>query len=213
MKYLNKGNIMWACSLVLVYLVTHGIVNSDFAITYYKSSLIPEFTGMFLELLIVLFVFNKWQERVENQQKIDKERILRKYIIFTINKLKGFESIPTTFSFYGENHKENHSVLNNLRDEVKGLSEDQVYEKVGTVFIKHCKMDVDAITSLLPVAADLSKEHFKAWSRVVFYVKTISFYEEEKNKNEFKKTTAKLIEYIREFDDASFKNKIYDGAK
>lgn len=211
MNFLNKENIMWACSLILVYLITHGIVNSDFVVDYYKLSLIPEFTGMFLELLIILVVFNKWQERVENQNKIDKERILRKYIIFTINKLKEFESIPTTFSFYGENHKENHTVLNNLRDEVKKLSEDDVYKKVKDVFIGHCKVDIDAITALLPVAADLSKEHFKVWSRVVFYVKTLSI--DNENNKETKKNIVKLIGYIKEFDDASFKNNIYDGAK
>lgn len=199
---------MWACSLVLVYLVTHGIVNSSLAIAYYKSSLIPEFTGMFLELLIILVVFNKWQERVDNQNKIDKERILRKYIIFTINKLKVFDSIPTTFSFYGENHKENHTVLNNLRDEMKNLSEEEISDKIGKVFILHCKVDIDAITALLPVAADLSKEHFKVWSRVVFYVKTLSI----ENNKDMKKNMIKLIGYIKEFDDASFENKIYDGA-
>ncbi|QOH78581.1 hypothetical protein IHE26_08945 [Plesiomonas shigelloides] len=211
MKFLNKNNIMWTCLLVLVYLITHGIVNNEIVINYYKGSLIPEFTGMFLELLIILIVFNTWQERIENQKKIDKERVLRKYIIFTINQLRVFESIPTSFSFYGENHNENHATLNSLRDEVKALSETDVYNKVGDSFIKHCKTDIDAITALLPVAADLSKEHFKTWSRVVFYVKKLSF--DDVKKEDIKEYIVNLIEYIRDFDDASFKNKIYDDAK
>ena len=210
MKILNKTTIMWGCLLIFVYLFTHGVVNSSEPLNYYKSSLIPEFTGMFLELLVVLVVFNKWKDRVDNQDKIDKERILRKYIIFTINKLKVFEAIPSTFSFYGENHNENHAVLNNLRDEVIALSEREVSEKIGVQFTKHCKIDIDAITALLPVAADLSKDHFKSWSRVVFYIKSLSYGVDE---SDFKKYTVKLIEYVREFDDASFKNKIYDGAK
>ena len=202
---------MWACVLVLVYLITHGIAKSEFALSYYKDSLIPELTGMFFELLIILFVFNKWQERLDIQNKIDKERILRKYIIFTINQLRTFSSIPTSFSFYGENHNENHATLNSLRDEVKALSEEQVYISVGKTIKNHCKTDVDAITALLPVAADLSKEHFKSWSRMVFYVKKLSF--DDISDKELKENTVKLIEYIREFDDASFKNKIYAGAK
>ncbi|ENE5173536.1 hypothetical protein ABUU69_003552 [Vibrio cholerae] len=211
MRFLNKNNIMWACLLILVYLLSHGIVNSDIIIDYYKGSLIPEFTGMFLELLIILAIFNKWQERIDNQNKIDKERVLRKYIIFTINKLRAFDSIPTSFSFYGENHNENHATLNSLRDEVRALSGNDVYEKVGDDFIKHCKIDVDAITALLPVAADLSKEHFKSWSRLVFFVKKLSF--DDVKKEDVKEYIVNLIEYIRDFDDASFKNKIYDGAK
>ncbi|MCX9469336.1 hypothetical protein IG522_17840, partial [Vibrio cholerae] len=115
------------------------------------------------------------------------------------------------FSFYGENHNENHATLNSLRDEVRALSGNDVYEKVGDDFIKHCKIDVDAITALLPVAADLSKEHFKSWSRLVFFVKKLSF--DDVKKEDVKEYIVNLIEYIRDFDDASFKNKIYDGAK
>lgn len=218
MKFLNKTNIMVSCLLILVYLVTHGVVNSLKPIEYYKLSLIPELTGMFLELFIVLVVFNKWQERLENQNKKEKERILRKYIIFIMKRMKDFNSVPSSFSFYAENHNENHAVLSQLRDEICDLGNVDIYEKIGDKFIRHCNVDIDAITALLPVASDLSKDHFRVWSRIVFYVKTISLMDisssdNNQSKVEFKQHISKLVEYVKDFDDASFRHKIHNGVK
>ncbi|WP_318411895.1 hypothetical protein [Photobacterium leiognathi] len=208
-KYLNKSNIMYACLLILVYLLTHGIVSSDAVIGYYKGSLIPELTGMFLELVIVLLVFNTYQARLDKDKKKEKERVLRKYIIFIIKKLKVFDSVPATFSFYAENHNDNHAVLTKLRDELIDGSEINISEDNVADIVKHCQVDIDAITALLPVASDLSSEHFKAWSRIVFYVKKISLIDTE---NKFQEDLSKLVDYIKDFDDATSKHKIFNDA-
>ncbi len=70
------------------------------------------------------------------------------------------------------------------------------------------------MTALLPVAADLSEEHFKSWSRIVFYIKKSSQLDinDPKDFEKFNEYIVKLLDYIRRFDKASFDNNIYHGA-
>lgn len=201
---------MWSCLLVLVYLATHGFVK--YGIAHYTENLLPEFTGVFIEIFVVLLVFNKWQEREESKAKIAKEKRLREFLIFIINEFSNFKSMPEAFSFYGLSHTENQTVLNRLKSEFN--SSDYIPVSFRHSFIQHCKFDIDALTALLPVAADLSEEHFKSWARIVFYIKQSSMLNIS-DLNEFKKfdeNIAKLLDYIRRFDKASFDNKIYHGA-
>lgn len=201
---------MWSCLLVLVYLATHGFVK--YGIAHYTENLLPEFTGVFIEIFVVLLVFNKWQEREESKAKIAKEKRLREFLIFIINEFSNFKSMPEAFSFYGLSHTENQTVLNRIKSEFN--SSDYIPVSFRHSFIQHCKFDIDALTALLPVAADLSEEHFKSWARIVFYIKQSSMLNIS-DLNEFKKfdeNIAKLLDYIRRFDKASFDNKIYHGA-
>ncbi|GHA34288.1 hypothetical protein ACFFLZ_06395 [Photobacterium aphoticum] len=214
MKFLNKENIIWACFTILVYLLTHGFVNSDYLMSYYTSSLLPEFTGVFLELLVVLLVVYSWQSKQEKERKKEKERILRKYIIFIMKKFFKFDAIPSEFSFYAENHNSNHAVLIKLLNEIESMEDGLLNDKIGEEFIKHCNVDIDAITALLPVSSELSNDHFKAWSRIVFYVKKIECLNlDDINEKDFKFFVTKLIGYIMDFDNATSEHKIFNGAK
>lgn len=209
-KHLNKTNIMWSCLLVLVYLVTHGFVK--YGVSHYTDNLLPEFTGVFIEIFVVLLVFNKWQEREESKAKIAKEKRLREFLIFIINEFSNFKSMPEAFSFYGLSHTENQTVLNRLKSEFN--SDNNIPVSFRHSFIQHCKFDIDALTALLPVAADLSEEHFKSWARIVFYIKQSSMLNisDSEEFEKFDEHIAKLLDYIRRFDKASFDNKIYYGA-
>ncbi|MCG9640892.1 hypothetical protein AB4251_11970 [Vibrio lentus] len=209
-KHLNKTNIMWCCLLVLVYFVTHGFVK--YGLEHYTDNLLPEFTGVFFELFVVLLVFNKWQEREASKQKIAKEKRLREFLIFIINEFSNFKSMPESFSFYGLSHTENQTVLNRLKSEF--TSEKSTPSSFRHSFIYHCQVDVDALTALLPVAADLSEEHFKSWARIVYYIKKSAMLDISVREDfeQFDEYIIKLIDYIRRFDKASFDNKIYHGA-
>lgn len=209
LRYFNKRNITFGCLIALVYFITHGFV--QFGSPHYTENLLPEFTGMIFELFIVLLVFNTWQEREESKQKIAKEKRLREFLIFIINEFSDFNSMPKAFTFYGLSHTENQTVLNRLKSE---FLERQTSPKFRLSFITHCQIDIDALTALLPVAANLSEEHFKAWSRIVFYTKKVSLLniyqpDEFEKLNEY---IIKLLEYIRRFDKASFDKNIYHGA-
>lgn len=201
---------MWCCLLVLVCLVTHGFVK--YGLAHYTDNLLPEFTGVFFELFVVLLVFNKWQDREESKQKIAKEKRLREFLIFIINEFANFRSMPEGFSFYGLSHTENQTVLNRLKTEFTSAQNTPISFRYS--FIQHCQIDIDALTSLLPVAADLSEEHFKSWARIVFYVKKSSMLDITvlKDFEKFDEHIVKLLDYIRRFDKASFDKKIYHGA-
>lgn len=209
-KHLNKTNIMWSCLLVLVYFATHGFVK--YGLAHYTDNLLPEFTGVFFELFVVLLVFNKWQEREESKAKIAKEKRLREFLIFIINEFSKFKSMPEAFSFYGLSHTENQTVLNRLKSEFTGAQ--SIPSSFRHSFIRHCEIDIDALTALLPVAADLSEEHFKSWARIVFYIKKSSMLNisDPEDFEKFDEYIVKLLDYIRRFDKASFDNKIYHGA-
>jgi uncharacterized HAD superfamily protein len=176
------------------------------------DNLLPEFTGVFFELFVVLLVFNKWQEREQSKQKIAKEKRLREFLIFIINEFANFKLMPEAFSFYGLYHTENQTVLNRLKAEF--TSTQSTPSPFHYSFIRHCKIDIDALTALLPVAADLSEEHFKSWARIVFYIKKSSMLEisELQDFHKLDEYIVKLLDYIRRFDKASFDNKIYHGA-
>ena len=209
LNHLNKANILWACLLVLVYFLTHGFVQNGSV--HYVSNLMPEFTGVFFELFVVLLVFNKWQEREVSKLKITKEKRLREFLVFIVNKFYDFESMPEAFTFYGISHTENQTVLNRIKAE---LTNSTVPSSFREEFIKHAQVDVDALTALLPVASDLSEEHFKSWARIVFYIKKSSMLDSSKpgDSARLDSNIIKLLDYIRHFDKASFDNQIYHGA-
>ena len=191
-------------------MITHGFVKNGFS--HYTNNLLPEFTGVFFELFVVLFVFDKWQEREKSKKKIAKEKRLREFLIFIITKFKDFQSIPEIFNFYGISHTENQTILCRLESELE--SSKKSITSFHNEFIRHCQIETDALTALFPVAADLSEEHFKSWARIVYYIKKMTMLNIN-NPEDFNKLNdyiIKVLIYIRRFDKASFDNKIYHGA-
>ncbi|WP_123772160.1 hypothetical protein [Vibrio mimicus] len=72
----------------------------------------PELTGMLIELCIILFIVDRWQEQNRLQLLIVKEKRLREYLIFFLKH--GFKSLPKEYrvgSFYGQLHEENVAYL------------------------------------------------------------------------------------------------------
>ena len=172
---------------------------------------------MVIELLIVLFIFNEWQNREQNKQKISKEKRLREFLIFIINKFSRFDSMPPDFNFYGMEHSKNQVVLKHIISDLKGKK--NIPEDFQSDFIEHCLRDIDALTSLLPVAADLSEEHFKSWARIVYYIKKNSLLLQTKNEklegtelDKFYTNNIELVAYIKRFDSVSYNSNIYHGA-
>ncbi len=50
---------------------------------YFSTNLLPELTGMLIELCIILFIVDRWQEQNRVQLLIIKEKRLREYLIFS----------------------------------------------------------------------------------------------------------------------------------
>ena len=56
---------------------------------YFQGNLLPEFTGVILEFIIILYIIDHLQKKNERQNKIKAEKRLREMFIFffkTLNK-------------------------------------------------------------------------------------------------------------------------------
>ncbi len=191
---------------LIAFLGVFLIVGFIFADTgYFYNNLIPEFTGIAVELIVILIVFNYWQESSKKEKLITIERRLREYLIFFLRH--NFNNIPSELKvgrFYGVDHSKNQDILDRLRIRIK--NEGLKSADVDTI-IKYCKRDCTTLENLLPVAAELTNEHFKSWSRIVFFVNNIA-----KNTTSVEQDVMGIIQNIKRFDNASASHKLYVGA-
>ena len=173
---------------------------------YFVGNLTPEITGVCIELLIIIWVFDKWQEKSKNRKLISLERRLREYLIFFLKH--SFKTLPKEFrvgNFFGEDHDENIKQLNGL---FGYINENGLTEKEVMSIQEHCIREVSTLENLLPVASELTNEHFKAWCRIVYFVNCIA-----QSSEPISKSTKDIIQNIKKFDTASFNRNLYVGAK
>lgn len=173
---------------------------------YFFNNLVPELTGVAVELIMILIVFNYWQESSKKKKLITIERRLREYLIFFLRH--NFEDIPPSLKvgrFYGEDNVKNQKTLERLRLHVKNKG---LKSKDLESIINYCKRDFSTFENLLPVASELTNAHFKSWSRIVFFVNNIA-----KNTTSVERDVMDIIQNIKRFDNASTEKGLYVGAK
>ncbi len=82
---------------------------------YFLGNLLPELTGMFIELVIIFVILERWQAQNKKEKLIIKEKRLREYLIFFLKH--GFKSLPIKsriVRFYGVDHTKNIEDLDNI---------------------------------------------------------------------------------------------------
>ena len=169
------------------------------------GNIVPELIGVCVELLIIIFVFDAWQKKEEKNKKIKVERRLREFLIFFLKS--NFDSFPHSCkpgNFYGKDHEQNQDALDNLISyiEKKGLDE-QIVLGVQS----YCESEKEIFNNLIPVASDLTNDHFKSWVRISYFMNAIV------TKNETTSNAViKILQNIKRFDSESFKNELYVGA-
>lgn len=173
---------------------------------YFSGNLLPELTGMLIELCIILFIVDRWQEQNRLQLLIVKEKRLREYLIFFLKH--GFKSLPKEYrvgSFYGQLHEENVAYLEDLFEFVSsnGLSTTEI-----DAIRAQCDVDLNTFGNLLPVASELTDEHFKAWSRILYFMVRIS-----KNLGDDVESIKYILNNIKRYEKASHASGIYVGSK
>lgn len=189
--------------LLIIFLLIGFLGDSS---SYFVGNLTPEITGVCLELLIILWVFNKWQENSKREKLISIERRLREYLIFFLKH--NFKTLPSEYRvgrFFGTDHDKNIEQLSSLLEYIKnnGLNEKEVIS-----IQEHCIRESSTLDNLLPVASELTNDHFKAWCRIVYFVNCIA-----KNKEPVGQSTIDIIQNIKRFDTASHERELYVGAK
>ncbi|WP_460188078.1 hypothetical protein [Thiomicrorhabdus hydrogeniphila] len=194
---------LWGLVVLLTIFLFTGFTFADAG--YFYNNLIPELTGIAVELIVILIVFNYWQESSKKEKLITIERRLREYLIFFLRH--NFNNLPPELKvgrFYGVDHGKNQETLEQLRLHIKhdGLKSANI-----ETIIKYCKRDCTTLENLLPVAAELTNEHFKSWSRIVFFINNIA-----KNTTSVEQDVMDIIQNIKRFDNASTSHKLYVGA-
>ena len=207
MKWFSKMD-QKAFSYILLFLLIIFLFIGFFgdSNSYFVGNLTPEITGVCLELLIIIWVLDKWQERNKKKKLISLERRLREYLIFFLKH--NFKTLPQELrvgKFFGKDHAKNIEQLDALLQYIKknGLTEKEVIS-----IQEHCSRDSSTLDNLLPVASELTNEHFKAWCRIVYFVNCIA-----KSNEPVSKATIDIIQNIKKFDTASFNRKLYVGAE
>ena len=173
--------------------------------SYFVGNLTPEITGVCLELLVILWVFDKWQENSKRKKLISLERRLREYLIFFLKH--NFKTLPKEYRvgrFFGKDHEKNIEQLKKLS---LYINDNGLNEKGVISIHEHCVRESSTLDNLLPVASDLTNTHFKAWCRIVYFVNCIA-----KDKEPVGQSTRDIIQNIIRFDTASYERKLYVGA-
>ncbi|HCA7080753.1 TPA: hypothetical protein MX214_003939 [Citrobacter sedlakii] len=197
---IKKPRWIFVVLFILLMIAPFFIKNINY-IDYFEGSLLPEFTGVILEFIIILYIIDHLQKKNERQNKVKAEKRLREMFIFFFNTLN--KHVPENYrvgKFYGSEHEKNSKELMLLKGyiETHGLAE----RAIKDIRI-HCKNDIDLFNSFVPVVATLEEKHLKAWMRISYYMNAI-ITERETTQD----SVIKIIEKIQLFDDESFSKKL-----
>lgn len=203
-KIESKKKFIIILSVLLFAFLLIGFLGDSSA--YFIGNLTPEITGVLIELLVILLVFDKWQENNKREKLISLERRLREFLIFFLKH--NFRTLPQEYRvgrFFGTDHTKNLEEIKKLLKYIKdnGLKESEVIS-----IQEHCTRELDTLGNLLPVASELTNEHFKAWCRIVYFVNCIA-----NQKESISSATIDILQNIKRFDTASFNRNLYVGAE
>ncbi|WP_419239992.1 hypothetical protein [Photobacterium leiognathi] len=175
--------------------------------SYISGNLLPEITGMLIELVFILFVVEAIQSAEKNRkQKAEQEESHRKQVMlerrlraqlrFLLRRI--FEDIDlidgstiSTFLFHAVEHSKNQHMLVILK---QTLDEEANSESFKENLLEVCQLELQLILSLTPICSGLSERHVKAWMSIAHYLQQIN------TKNNTIQNTEKLISWIAFFD-------------
>lgn len=197
---IKKPRWIFVVLFILLMLAPFFIKSINY-IDYFEGNLLPEFTGVILEFIIILYIIDHLQRKNERQNKVKAEKRLREMFIFFFNTLN--KHVPESYrvgKFYGSEHEKNSKELMSLKGyiETHGLTESAIKD-----IRIHCKNDIDLFNSFVPVVATLEEKNLKAWMRISYYMNAI-ITERETTQD----SVIKIIEKIQSFDDESFSKKL-----
>jgi len=187
--------------LFFVLLIVPLAIDSSKYGKYWSGNLLPEFTGVMLEFIIILYVIDYFQKKNERSNKIKAEKRLREMFIFFFKTLN--KHVPENCrvgKFYGNEHEKNTKELSFLKTYIVNHGFDESAIKDIRI---HCKNDIDLFNSFVPVVATLEETHLKAWMRISYYMNAI-ITERETTQD----AVIKIIEKIQLFDDESYHKKL-----
>ena len=182
--------------------------NAPWGNNYFTDNIVPELIGVCIELLIIIQVFNKWQERTQKKKLITLEKRLREYLIFFLSH--NFKDLPKSIrvnKFYSQLHEENNKQIDALIGYIKenNLSTECIFE-----LRTHCIHEASTMEDLLSIASQLTNGHFKAWCRIVYFINRIAHSQDPSHITTY---TSNILKHIKNFDTASHEYELYEHDK
>lgn len=207
-QYINFSIIIAAVLITLFSLLIN--LSNIRLVDFFFQNMEPELIGIGIEILIIIWVFEIWQNKRQHEKNIIHEKRLREYLLFFLKF--GFIDLPKDIqitNFYGENYLNNTKEIDRI---IKFIDDNQMEEYQFLFMKKHFMIDKSALENLLDVASFLTDRHFKVWIRIVYFINILSTTDDE-NIDEIKKIIIKILVKIKKFDKASYDSKIYVGAE
>ncbi|WP_167816885.1 hypothetical protein [Aliivibrio fischeri] len=183
---------------------------------YLAGNLLPELSGMIIELFVLLFIIEAIQSSERKRQKellqtkvLEKqvmlERRLRAQLRFLLRRVfhdvkYGDDEEIITFLFHATEHEKNQQTLDNLKLALSANIESKTFLQN---LIKTCESELPLLLSLSPVCSQLSDRHVKAWMSIAFYLNQIV------SENEPHNNADKLIGWIAYFDKQTDKQSLF----
>ncbi|PSW10333.1 hypothetical protein C9J01_19185 [Photobacterium rosenbergii] len=212
---------------VCIFIVVLALIRVTFSIyfldkepylsEYFSGNLLPELTGMIIELLLFIFVIDFLRDTERAKQEQDKQFALHKEKVEIEHRLRAqlrvfvrrvFEDVKlgngetgVDFKFHASEHTENQKTLKILKSM---LAEELESSTFADNLIASADFELPLMHSLSSVTADLSGRHLKAWMNIVFYLKQVAL------KKNVKENTEKLIDWIAMFDKFSYQQKLVE---
>ncbi|HCE4621535.1 hypothetical protein [Vibrio parahaemolyticus] len=209
-RHMQNVYLLVFIAIAFIFRITLSIYTSESdptLVEYIAGNLLPEVTGMLIELVLILVVVEAIQSgesKKRKQAELDKihrkqvmlERRLRAQLRFLLKRIFGDTDLIdgssiSTFLFHASNHEENQHMLSVLK---QTLFEEAQSESFRENLHESCQLELSLILALTPVCSGLSDRHVKAWMSIAHYLQQIN------TKNDVVQNTEKLLSWIAFFD-------------
>ena len=203
---LDKKVMITAAVVSFLFLLAIGFIYEGRG--FFTGNLLPELLGIIIEALIIIFIVDRWKKQDDRDKQINAEMRLREYLGFLLKEIyKQLKNKNPTLSeschpgkFYGCSRTKNERAITCLIENVSKLNDSELKDLTSPLQ-KYSKKNLHFIDCLIPIAAQLSKNHFKSWARISFYMSDMVF-EEPTFSN--KEQIINILKNIDRFDKESF---------
>ncbi len=187
---------------------------------YFKGNLLPELTGMIIELIIILLFIDSIRKRedirkeqatklVELNGRIDIERRLRSQLRLLTRRLfseieldRGY--LLKDFLFHADEHQFNQQILTEIES---GIAEEIDASAINENLISAAKFELPILLSLASTSSLLSDKHMKDWMTIIYYLKLIA--ESSVDATKVPKHAINVVRWIKVFDKHTFSQSLF----
>lgn len=227
LKYLSNASRQMQNVYIIICLIALFIIRITLSIytsesepslaIYAAGNLLPEISGMIIELFVILFVVEAIQsterKRIadlkteeSHRKRIMLERRLRAQLRFLLKSI--FEDIDlpdgsnvSKFLFHAIQHDANQRMINVLK---QALYEELKAESFCESLSDTCQLELPLILALTPLCSELSDRHVKAWMSIAHYLQKINC------QRNVEQSAERLLSWIAFFDKQTHSQKLIE---